>query len=212
LMGSLRDNVREQGHADQQRYALAMNAVKREGVHVYLLELGCDDGTFAYGFAQLGCSVTAVDLDCSTAIRDHPHVNIEYIQQNVEFLDYTEEFDVIHAGEILEHVRNPDRLMDAIRRAAKPNGLIMVSVPNFRHPLHVRTYTLRRFRRLLRRHGIDGTVITIRHDLPRKANSRTERYAVYDGRIAYTRAYSPRWRNLLRGVAGRLSDSRGTAR
>ena len=55
-----------------------MEAVKKEGSGLKILELGCDDGSFAYGFAQLGNKVTAIDLDCSKARNIHPHENIEY--------------------------------------------------------------------------------------------------------------------------------------
>lgn len=181
-MGSLKENVREKGHADQQRYTLAMNAVRKEGAGLRVLELGCGDGTFAHGFAQLGCKVTTVDLDCTEARDIHSHENTEYVEKNVEDIDYFEEFDVVHAGEILEHVENPERLMRLICRSVKKNGLIMVSVPNFKHPQHLRTYSLRSFKKLLKKNNIKGTVCTIRHDLARKKN-KTERYAIYDGRI-----------------------------
>lgn len=193
-MGSLKANVKEKGHVDQQRYALAMNSVKNAEVGLRVLELGCDDGTFAYGFAQ---------LDCKEAIDIHSHENIQYVGKNVEDLDYFEEFDVVHAGEVLEHVGNPDKLMKIICRSVKKNGLIMISVPNFKHPQHLRTYTLRSFKKLLKKNNIEGTVYTIKHDLARKKNKigstkrqkllrllrlitgtgDTERYAIYDGRI-----------------------------
>jgi 2-polyprenyl-3-methyl-5-hydroxy-6-metoxy-1,4-benzoquinol methylase len=184
-MGSLKENVKEKGHADQQRYALAMNAIKNEGTGLRVLELGCDDGTFAWGFAQLGHKVTAIDLDCSEAIDIHSHENIEYVEKNVEDTDYlNEEFDIVHAGEILEHVENPDKLMKLICYLSKNNGLIMISVPNFKHPQHLRTYTRRSFEKLLKEYSIEGTILTIKHDLARKRGGKTERYAIYGGRIS----------------------------
>ena len=60
-MGSLEKNIKEEGHADQQRYSLAMEAVEKEGSGLKILELGCDDGSFAYGFAQLGNKLKLTD-------------------------------------------------------------------------------------------------------------------------------------------------------
>lgn len=181
-MGFLKANINEKGHIDQQRYSLAMDAARKEGSNLKILELGCDDGSFAYGFAQLGHKVTAIDLNCSKAIDVHPDENIEYIENDVEDIDWYEEFDIVHAGEILEHVKNPRGLMELICRAVKRDGLIMISVPNFKHPLHLRTYTLHGFKKLLKEYKIKGTICIIRHNLSRKKN-RTERYAIYDGRV-----------------------------
>lgn len=181
-MGVLKEKIREKGHIDQQRYSLAMEAVNREGDNLKILELGCADGSFAYGFAQLGNQVVAIDLDCSRAISAHSHENIEYVEKDVENMDYYEEFDVVHAGEILEHVKDPQGLMRLICHSLKKHGLIMISVPNFKHPTHLRTYSLHSFKKLLKKYKIKGTIWIIRHDLARK-NNRSERYTIYDGRI-----------------------------
>ena len=180
-MGSLEKNIKEEGHADQQRYSFAMEAAKKEGSGIKILELGCDDGSFAYGFAQIGNKVTAIDLDCSKARDIHPHEDIEYLNDNVENINYHEEYDVVHAGEILEHVKNPKRLMELICRSVKKNGLIMISVPNFKHPQHLRTYSLCRFKKLLKKYKIEGSICIIRHNLLTKS-AKTERYAIYNGR------------------------------
>ena len=39
-------------------------------------------------------------------------------------------FDVVVAGEIIEHVPNPDLLLREIRRALRPGGTLIVSTPN----------------------------------------------------------------------------------
>jgi SAM-dependent methyltransferase len=78
-------------------------------------------------------------------------------------------YDVIVAGDILEHVTDPAGLLTSIRRHLSPGGEVLVSVPNFGHwyprgrvalgrfdydqrgPLdqgHVRFFTRRSFERL----------------------------------------------------------------
>jgi 2-polyprenyl-3-methyl-5-hydroxy-6-metoxy-1,4-benzoquinol methylase len=39
-------------------------------------------------------------------------------------------FDCVNFGNVLEHVREPVRLLNAARRMLKPGGLLRVAVPN----------------------------------------------------------------------------------
>ena len=181
-MGSLRKNIKIEGNADQQRYQFAMDAAVKEGHALTVLELGCDDGTFAFGFAQLGHKVTAVDIDCSRALSEHSHENVEYVTAAVETLKYENVFDIVHAGEILEHVQDPDSLMKLICKSVIKQGLIMISVPDFEHPEHVRTFSRTEFKNLLKKYNINGTIRTIKHNMTDKKR-RSKRFAIYNGRI-----------------------------
>lgn len=53
--------------------------------------------------------------------------------QNME-LDFKEEmFDVIIAGDILEHLQNPQEVILRLKKHLKPDGLFIASIPNFRY-------------------------------------------------------------------------------
>jgi 2-polyprenyl-3-methyl-5-hydroxy-6-metoxy-1,4-benzoquinol methylase len=41
-----------------------------------------------------------------------------------------ESFDIIYCGEIIEHLFNPDRLLEEIRRTLKPGGRCIITTPN----------------------------------------------------------------------------------
>jgi SAM-dependent methyltransferase len=43
------------------------------------------------------------------------------------------DFDIVVAADVLEHVREPEMLLDAIHQALTPAGILVVSVPNFGH-------------------------------------------------------------------------------
>ena len=53
-----------------------------------------------------------------------------------------EKVNCIHLGEILEHVKDPDIVMNCCLFLAEKNTLFIVSVPNFKHKTHLRTYSL----------------------------------------------------------------------
>lgn len=48
---------------------------------------------------------------------------------NAENLPFNNAFDVIFMTDILEHVFNPDKALDSVYRALKPNGKLLVRVP-----------------------------------------------------------------------------------
>ena len=50
-------------------------------------------------------------------------------------------FDLIHCGQTLEHVADPDVAMDNIMAMTHFCSLVLVSVPNFTDPGHKRTYS-----------------------------------------------------------------------
>ena len=53
--------------------------------------------------------------------------------REVDALDagtWSEPFDVVLCADVLEHVLNPHRLLEAIRGWLKPNGVLLISIPN----------------------------------------------------------------------------------
>jgi SAM-dependent methyltransferase len=50
------------------------------------------------------------------------------LDRSLEFPDAS--FDVVAAGELLEHLRDPRRLVTEIRRVLRPGGTFVASVPN----------------------------------------------------------------------------------
>jgi len=49
---------------------------------------------------------------------------------NVEDLRFDEEFDVVVAGELIEHLYNPGRFLDSAWRALKSDGTLVITTPN----------------------------------------------------------------------------------
>ena len=114
--------------AGAEREALFRRYVGGPGRRV--LDLGCRDGALTEAYAS-GNDVVGVDAD-KEALAEAARRGIEThwadLDQPLEF--DAASFDVAVAGELLEHLRDPHRLVTEIRRVLKPGGTFVASVPN----------------------------------------------------------------------------------
>lgn len=96
-----------------------------------VLDLGCRYGALTRAYAE-GNDVTGVDVD-RDALAEAAKLGVETVWADVEeplpFDDAS--FDVVVAGELIEHLRDPDRLVAEARRLLRPAGTFVGSVPNF---------------------------------------------------------------------------------
>jgi len=96
-----------------------------------VLDLGCRTGALASYYAA-GNDVVGVDVDRDALARAAERLGIETVWADVEtglpFDDAS--FDAVVAGELLEHVRDPQRLVAEARRVLRADGSLVGSVPN----------------------------------------------------------------------------------
>lgn len=134
-----------------------------------VLDVGCSDGQFGALVRRQGHVVDGVDLVKHEGVGERLD---HFIEADVSrgLPPDLGSYDVIVAGDILEHVVNPHLLLSDLRAHLAPGGQILVSVPNFGHwyprvkvatgrfdydqrgPLdhtHVRFFTRRTFERLV---------------------------------------------------------------
>ena len=114
--------------ARPEREALFRRYVGGPGRRV--LDLGCRDGALTQTYLA-GNDVVGVDAD-REALAEAAKLGIEThwadLDQPLDFPDAS--FDVVVAGELLEHLRDPHRLVAGIRRLLRPGGTFVASVPN----------------------------------------------------------------------------------
>jgi SAM-dependent methyltransferase len=95
-----------------------------------VLDLGCRSGALTRHFLE-GNSVVGLDID-PAALDKAAALGIEPVRANVEeplpFEDAS--FEVVVAGELVEHLQFPDALVGEIRRVLRPGGVLAGSVPN----------------------------------------------------------------------------------
>lgn len=108
------------------------------GANKRVLELGSAAGHFTRALVADNCRVVAVELDPQAAR------SLEDVAERVVVGDLSdpeviasaiddEGFDVVVAGDVLEHIPDPLSVLQACRPALKPGGFVVVSVPNIAH-------------------------------------------------------------------------------
>jgi SAM-dependent methyltransferase len=119
---------REFVYAGEERVDLFRRYVDGPGRRV--LDLGCRYGALTQAYAA-GNDVVGVDVD-REALAEAAKLGIETrwvdVDEPLPFEDG--DFDVVTAGELLEHVRDPERLVGEIERVLRPGGTFVGSVPN----------------------------------------------------------------------------------
>jgi len=111
------------------RGALFAAAVGGPGRRV--LDVGCRTGKLTQYYAG-GNDVTGVDVDRDALARAHERLGIETLWADVEEgLPFDDAwFDVVVAGEVLEHLADPAAAVANVRRVLRPGGRFVGSVPN----------------------------------------------------------------------------------
>jgi 2-polyprenyl-3-methyl-5-hydroxy-6-metoxy-1,4-benzoquinol methylase len=97
-----------------------------------VLDLGCAEGQFAGALAAAGASVLAVDVaeePLRRAAAAHPQLELALIDGEGSWELPDAGFDVIWAGEVIEHVADTSGWLSEVRRVLRPGGRLLLSTP-----------------------------------------------------------------------------------
>lgn len=111
-------------------------AVRMVGWNQRVLELGAAGGHVTKTLAARNCQVTAVEYDAEAlpALKEvTEHVVIGDLNDPATLDDLSGEFDVVLAGDVLEHLLDPDRVLRQAVALLAPAGRVIVSLPNVAH-------------------------------------------------------------------------------
>ncbi len=103
---------------------------------IRIVDVGCGGGLLSEPLARLGASVTGVDaaeknVKTAAAHAAETGVTVDYRATTAEALvDAGEQFDVVLAMEIVEHVADVDLFLEAVGKLAKPGGLVFMATLN----------------------------------------------------------------------------------
>jgi 2-polyprenyl-3-methyl-5-hydroxy-6-metoxy-1,4-benzoquinol methylase/glutaredoxin-related protein len=98
-----------------------------------VVDVGCGSWGFACIFPKLQGCKTGIGLDISlTALRESRKKlsNYYYVASNQRVPLANNSTDIVFAGEVVEHVVDPVRLIDEVHQVLKPNGIFILTTPN----------------------------------------------------------------------------------
>jgi methionine biosynthesis protein MetW len=97
-----------------------------------VLDLGCGDGFFSQRIQEaMGASVCGVDISLEATEKARERgIDARQCDLNEGICFEAESFDLVFCGEVIEHVFDPDFLLDEIGRVLVPAGNLILSTPN----------------------------------------------------------------------------------
>lgn len=154
-----------------------------------VLDVGCGEGRFAAELARVGMTVLGVDVAAEPLRRArerHPGVDLRIVPAEGPWPLADASFDVVWAGETIEHVADTAGWLSEVRRVLRSGGSLLLSTPAHgrltmlglavsRKKLdahfdprgdHLRFYTARTLTRLLEEFGFEDVDVRAAGGLP----------------------------------------------
>lgn len=155
----------------------------------YILDIGCGDGANARLLIKRICIVDDITISEEEKIIAEGVMREVFVYNIENGLPVKADavYDAIICSHVLEHICYPQQLMNCIHRALKPNGTLIVALPNIMHYqsrwqlvrgnfnyknagiwdyTHFRWYTFITARQLLEQHDFKIEVATVTGELP----------------------------------------------
>ncbi|KAA2242444.1 methyltransferase domain-containing protein [Chitinophaga agrisoli] len=106
-----------------------------------VLDVGCGNGVISRHLGQFGYNVLGVDISDKTIAvarsRNRlPNVRFEAVSAE-ELTAQGQQYDAVICSEVLEHLHQPGVLLRTIAATLKPEGVLIVTVPNGNGPREV---------------------------------------------------------------------------
>ncbi|OGG04309.1 hypothetical protein A2Z33_04125 [Candidatus Gottesmanbacteria bacterium RBG_16_52_11] len=131
-------------HLAAYRFAVAYVRGKK------VLELGCGTGYGAQLIARNARQVTAIDIDratIETCQAANTRRNLKFLTSPVETFSDGRRYDVVVSFQVIEHLRNPAKLLETAGKHLTKPGVLILSTPNKttqgynENPFHFREFT-----------------------------------------------------------------------
>jgi 2-polyprenyl-3-methyl-5-hydroxy-6-metoxy-1,4-benzoquinol methylase len=97
-----------------------------------VLDVGCGEGFFAAELAASGAQVLGIDVAEEPLCRGrarHPELDLRLIDGEAPWPLPDASFDVIWAGEVIEHIADTATWLSEVRRVLRSGGSLLISTP-----------------------------------------------------------------------------------
>jgi 2-polyprenyl-3-methyl-5-hydroxy-6-metoxy-1,4-benzoquinol methylase len=154
-----------------------------------VLDVGCGEGRFAADLDAAGARVVAVDVASEPLRRArlaHPGIDFRLLDGESGWTLDDTSFDVVWAGEVIEHVLDTSAWLSEVRRVLRPAGVLLVTTPANDRLLrlrlaasercwgehfapaadHLRFYSRRTLAELVRASGFSDPTVRLRVGVP----------------------------------------------
>lgn len=145
-----------------------------------MLDLGCGTGWFLCDMRDQGWDVYGVEINRTAAEIGSREGKLEIFAGTLQEAAFPPNyFDYIRANHSFEHISSPNETLTEIYRILKPNGKLLLGVPNVSGlnakifgkywwylgaPVHPFSYSVRTLTQLLRKHAFDVVKINYNSD------------------------------------------------
>jgi SAM-dependent methyltransferase len=173
-----------------------------------VVDLACGEGYGSAVLAATAASVVGVEANPEA----FEHARLKYTDQRVRFernmLElWRGDVDCVVFLQTIEHVQDPDAVMDHVRELIGPSGVAYVSTPNVLtlapegadrsgNPWHVREYRAHEYRALCERHFASVDLLGVFHARRLRLHQWAIEHAGWDAvhaRLGITRAFYDRF-------------------
>jgi len=113
-------------------HSLLLDRLTPDGPQQRLLDVGGGEGYLSCLLHERGFAVTC--LAAPGTLSDGIPAAVQTLEMDLDFeLNDLGSFRYIVCGDVIEHVRNPDRLLGWLRGMLEPGGRLVASLPNSGH-------------------------------------------------------------------------------
>lgn len=183
-----------------------------------VLELGCGNGrVVALPVAEQGFDVLGIDShlpSIESARADNRLDNVGFAHGDFAEAAADGDFDAVILSDVLEHVHDPGLMLDVTARALKPNGIVLVSIPNGYGPYEIEQFLIRKrilWLPLVLVRGVVATGVRVKHALRGRPPAPPEPPA-YNVDSPHVQHFTlKRFRRLLARHGFRISERRNGA-
>jgi len=113
-------------------HVLLLEKVLARGSGLAVLDLGFGAGLFAQRIRPACRYLAGIELDPDAAREGSRFFDQAFVGDVLHGISgpFRERFDVVVAGDVLEHMPRPEELLTALKPLLKPDGVLLVSLPN----------------------------------------------------------------------------------